>query len=315
MKSQIENPQSPNYIGVDVSKEKLDLSSQKKVVPNTKRSINALLKRLGKTGVGKVHLVCEATGGYERLLLELAHEKGFLVSVINARQIRDFAKSSGRLAKNDQIDAHVIQHWAETFKPAPQKAPSENAVRLKALVRRRDCVVKQRTQEKVRLKKESDSWVIKDLKRSIKFLKDSVDELDSEINKLTTADQKINETRQRLEQVPGVAMVVSSTLIAELPELGELTDKEASSLAGVAPVTRQSGKWEGHSFIAGGRKRVRRALYLAAMSSRRYNPILKEFYDRLRGAGKPFKLAITAVMRKLVCLLNKMLREPEFVLK
>ena len=300
------------HVGIDISKQVLDIFcpfwTKTRSFPNTKAGVSRCLKLLK----GKPHLVCEATGGYEKTLVSIAHIHDIPLSVVNPRQVRDFARASGCLAKTDSIDASMIAGYADCFKPTPDAVPSPEHCALREAVRRRDSIVRLRSKEKGRLDRELDAFVRKDIKTLIGVLDRRIAKFDKHIDKLVLADPVMVAKKERMEEVKSIGRVVSTTLLSELPELGSMSEKQASSLSGLAPFNRDSGTMRGKRVIVGGRGLVRRTLYMPALCATRHNPILRDFYAGLIARGKPHHVAITAVMRKLVCLLNRMLREPNF---
>lgn len=302
------------YIGIDVSKDKLDAHcsgwSRSKTFANNPAGLRKLAAAVDTAE--NIHLVCEATGGYEQKLIDYAHDHNLVISRVNARQVRDFARAKGRLAKTDQLDASVIREYAQTFTPAPTAPASPVQKHLCALSRRRENLVRRRAQEKVALEKSTDSFVRKDIRAAINFLTRRIVRMDAEMKELIASDEQMSQKQQRMEQVRGVGFGASSLILAEVPELGTISDNQAAALIGLAPMNRDSGKWRGTRTIQGGRAQVRRGLYMPALSATTHNPILKEFYQRLRERGKPHHVALTAVMRKLIALLNRILANPDF---
>ena len=260
----------------------------------------------------RLHLICEPSGGYEKTVVEAALNAGIDISVVNARQVRDFAKASGKLAKTDQIDARVLADFGVVFNPRLKEAQSPEAKSLSAAVRHRGKLMDRLTAQKTALQKVDDRFVKKEMKLLIRCLENSVKRCDLEIKALIKGNAEMKEKKRRMELVKGIAYVATSTVIAEVPELGKISAREASSLIGAAPFNRDSGRWRGTRTIQGGRARVRRALYMPAMCAIKHNPILKAFYERLIARNKPHKVAITAVIRKLICLLNRILADPDF---
>jgi transposase len=255
---------------------------------------------------------CEATGGYERALAGACHAAGIAVAVANAKRVRDFAKGKGLLAKTDAIDARVIALYAEENHPRPSEPPQEWAARLEALVQRRAALGADLVREKNRLGAERDKWVVKDVKSHVRFLEKRIAALEKEIAGIRAANPDFKEKASRLEQVKGIGAGTACALLGCVPELGRITDAEASALVGVAPYNNDSGKFRGQRHIRGGRAQVRKVLWMAALSAARSNRILKAFYEGLVGRGKSHKVALTAVMRKLVCLANRILAKPAF---
>ncbi|HZL44693.1 MAG TPA: IS110 family transposase [Opitutaceae bacterium] len=311
-----EAEQTPAYAGVDISKEVLDVSLAGQPpcrYANDTTGIAALIKVLKKLPQ-PVQVVCEPSGGYERDLLSALWTAGLAVSLVHAARIRAFARAQGLLAKTDPIDAVVLREFGELLKPETLAAPSPQQERLAALVQRREQLVNLLSMEDQRLAQARDAVVRKMSERLLKKLATQIEQMDALIEEQITADKTLKSQSERLQQVKGIGPVTASTLLAELPELGTLSRNESGALAGVAPYNRDSGEHRGRRTIRGGRVKVRRVLYMAALVAARYNPILKAFYQRLVAAGKPKKVAITAVMRKLVVLLNHLLKNPDFKL-
>ena len=301
------------YAGVDVSKSKLDVNFKQGalVAPNQPAELKAMLRQLLDMFPG-IHFVCEPTGGYELPLVECCHEAGVPVSVVNPKKIRDFAGAKGQLAKTDEIDARTIREFGEVFDPLPEPVPSENLRRLSAAVRRKAKLTAILASEKTTLDKISDAFVKNDLEVNIRHLKRRLAECEKQIQNLIASDADFVAKKRQMEQVKGVGPGLSSVLIAEMPELGAISDKKVARLVGVAPLNRDSGKWRGTRTIHGGRSLVRRSLYMPALTAAMHNPILKAFYQRLRAKNKPHHVAITAVIRKMICLINRVLSDPTF---
>ena len=301
---------NPSYVGLDVSKSYIDLhqlpqdrSARFEYDPEGISKLVGYLKRRKPTLV-----VIEATGGYEtKVAAELA-SAGLSVAVVNPRHVRNFARALGKLAKTDSIDAAVLARFAQDVRPEARKLPDPEEQALKAFVARRRQLVDMLVAEKNRLYRATSNSVIDSLKRTINFIQNQIDDLDKEI-KTTIQNSPIwREKDNLLQSVPGIGDKTSYVLLAQLPELGRLNRRQIASLVGVAPMNRDSGSFRGKRMITGGRKSVRNALYMAATAARRFNPIIKTFYLRLREAGKSFKVAITACMRKLLVILNSMIK-------
>jgi transposase len=308
--------QSPVYAGVDISKDRLDVSlpgQGPSHYANSASGIGQLVKVLAGW-TEPVRVICEPSGGYERALLEALWAAKIAVSLVNAARIRAFARAQGLLAKTDQIDATVLREFGELLQPEEMSAPSPQRQRLAALVQRREQLVSILLMEEQRLTQTRDKVVGKLTLTLVKELKKQVQQIEEMIERQIDDDDTLKGQSERLRQVKGIGKVTASTLLAELPELGQLTRNEAGALAGVAPFNRDSGTHRGRRTIRGGRIKVRRVLYMAATVAARFNPILKSFYQRLVAAGKPKKVALTAVMRKLVVLLNQLLKNPQFAL-
>ncbi len=302
----------PQFIGVDVAKPVLAIQfpDQAWSTANTAQGHVAFIAKLQP--LGPVHVICEATGGYERALVLALHQAGIAVSVINPRQVRDFARACGRLAKTDAIDAAVLRDYGERLRPAAQAAPAEGECEFAELVRARQEVVALITDELNRREHATVPALVKLSRARQKQLERQLAELDGLIDAHIAAHAGLTAKAERLTQVAGVGRVTALTVLALLPELGRIGDAQASALVGVAPLNHDSGQFRGQRHIHGGRAAVRRVLYMAALAAIRHNEILKAFYQRLRLNGKPAKVALTAVMRKLTVLLNRLLRNPNF---
>lgn len=303
-----------SHIGIDVSKASLEVSPFDKgqpSVPNTLAGIRVLLGRLQKKN-DSFMICCEATGGYERLLVEACHASDIPIAVVNARQVRDFAKSKGILAKTDAIDAKVLADYA-TQNP-PRLTPKLECWRkkAKAIHVRLDEVKRMLTQERNRLDTLGDPMVIGMIKRHIRNLEGQVSALNTQLAKLVKTEAAFRDLCDRLMAVKGIGIITATALIAFLPEIGRVGDSQLVALAGLAPFCQDSGTWKGQRHISGGRSLLRSTLYMPAISASRTNPILKDFYDGLIKRGKPAKVALTAVMRKMVCLANRMASDPTF---
>ncbi len=297
------------YVGVDVSKASLDVAFGQEGecwnVSNDSRGIKAIVARLME--LKPELIIVEATGGLERAVVaELAMAK-LPVVVVNPRQVRDFAKAIGRLAKTDTIDARVLAHFGQAVRPEPRPLPDEMTRELSDLLARRGQLIAMLTAEKNRLQIAAKG-VREDIKLHIQWLEGRLAEINDEINTMLHRSPLWREKDQLLRTVPGIGPVTSATIAAELPELGQLNRKQIASLVGVAPHNRDSGKMRGRRVIWGGRARVRAVLYMATLCGTRHNPVIKAFYQRLVAAGKPKKLALTACMRKLLTILNAMIK-------
>lgn len=259
------------------------------------------------TAAPPVLVVMEATGGLEQVLAARLAAAGVAVRVVNARQVRHFAQAAGVLAKTDRIDARVLMRFAQALQPAVRALPSEELVALQALIARRRQLIEMLTMEKNRLSR-AHRGVQRDLRENIRWLEKRLEKVDEDTGQALRHCGVWREKVELLRSVPGVAERTSVSLIASLPELGTLTRRQISALAGVAPFNRDSGRWRGKRSVYGGRAAARSALYMAALVGSRHNPVLREFYQRLRHAGKPAKVALVACMRKLLVILNTMLK-------
>jgi transposase len=314
------NKQSIIYAGVDVAKQTLEVSlmGQSHSLPNDKKGQGRLLRLLGKVPARAaepgltLQVVLEASGGYESALVEVLQEAGWRVSVVQPGRVRHFAKAKNQLAKSDRIDAEVLVAFGEAIQPPPTPAPSAAQRHLCVLVRRRAQLVETRTVELNRAAHYRDKTLRQQARQLLALLERQVAQCERAIRAQIAAEAELSQRTARLEQVAGVGPVVAATLQAEMPELGSLSDGAAAALAGLAPFNRDSGPRQGTRCIWGGRAPARRVLYLAALTSVRHDPILRRFYQRLCAAGKKPLLALTAVMRKLIVLLNRLLKNPHF---
>jgi len=296
-------------VGVDVAKQKLDVSfdGQNTVsFENNLTGFKLLLKALENKSGARV--VMEATGGYEKPLVHFLQGQGVAVSVVNAKRVRDYAKALGRLAKNDNIDAQVIRLFADAVNPKTLQTASDTQQSLDALAHRREQLVKQRAMEKQHLETVGNKEAVRSIKRNIAFLDKEIERIEQAIKALINSDPALTEKLSRLSAVKGIGDITALTLLADLPELGQLTNKEISALVGVAPFCRDSGALKGKRTTWGGREQVRSMLYMAVLSAVKYNPPIKVFYNRLLTNGKTKKVALVAAMRKLLITLNSMLR-------
>lgn len=297
------------FVGIDVSKAQLDVSLRPAgelwKVPNSEAGALLLLERL--TGQNVALIVLEATGGHESLCVATLAEASFPVVVVNPRQVRDFARSTGKLAKTDRIDAEVLALFAERVRPEVRPLPEEAAQELEALLARRRQILEMSTAEKNRLRM-ARARLRPEIQAHIRFLEHQLGDVDAQIEEAVQASPLWREKENLLRGVPGVGRVLSRTLLAELPELGRLSHKQIAALVGVAPLARDSGTLRGRRMIWGGRAPVRTALFMASLAAVRSNPLIRAFYERLRERGKPKKVALVACMRKLLTILNAMLR-------
>ncbi len=298
------------FVGIDVSKARLDGYStprgERLAHPNDEAGIDALVGRL--RAAGPTLVVLEATGGLEVPLAAALAAAKIPVAVVNPRQVRDFARATGTLAKADAIDARALADFAEKIRPQARDLPDEDARRFEALLTRRRQLLQMRVAEKNRLGSATSPGVIEDIRAHIGYLDGRVAEMDGELGHAIRASDAFRARDDLLRGVPGIGPVASRTLLACLPELGRLDGKRIAALAGLAPMARDSGTMRGRRRICGGRAEVRSALYMATLSAVRFNPTLKAFYERLRGVGKGAKLAMIAAARKLLTILNAMLK-------
>jgi len=299
----------PVFVGVDVAKTELVTglrpTGEAWTVSNDETGIQELLQRL-RPHV-PVLVVIEATGGYERGVVAALAAAGIPLVVANPRQVRDFARSTGQLAKTDRIDAQVLALFAERVRPEPRPLPDEATRTLTALLARRRQILEMLTAERNRLEHAVPA-VRRDLVQHIRWLERRLRDVDHDLDRTVQSSPIWRAKENLLRTLPGVGPVTSRTLIGSLPELGFLNRKQIAALVGVAPLARDSGTLKGKRLVWGGRAPVRAALYMAALVASRRNPALRAFYARLVAAGKPKKLALTACMRKLLTILNAMVK-------
>jgi transposase len=301
-------PMTPaTYLGIDVAKDFLDLavrpSGQTLRVANAPAALAAALGRVGVPAL----TVLEASGGYERVALHTLQAAQVPVARVNPRQVRDFARATGQLAKTDRIDAALLAQYGEAMRPTPTPPVDAATARLAALVERRRQLVAMREAERNR-QREAPAAVAADLAAHLAFLGERIAALDAQIQTAIAADAALHQRAALLRSVPGVGPVLAATLLAELPELGHASGKALAALAGVAPFARDSGRSYGRRHVWGGRAPLRATLYMAALVASQHNPIIHAFYARLVAAGKPKKLALVACMRKLLVMLNAIVR-------
>lgn len=298
-------------VGIDVSKDRLDVAvrpgGEAFAVERNALGLDRLIERLRQLAPHIVAL--EATGGFETVAAAALASASLPVVVVNPAQIRAFARALGQRAKTDPIDAAVIAHFAEATKPEPRPLPDEATRLLADLVARRRQIIEMIGAESQRQKRITMPRLRKSISRVIGMLRKELAELDGDIDDAVRGSPAWREKEDLLASVPGVGSIISRTLIADLPELGTLNRKQIAALAGLAPFTRQSGQWRGKSFIGGGRASVRTALFMGALVAMRHNPVLKAFFDRMIAAGKPKMVALIAVARKLLTILNAIVRD------
>jgi transposase len=298
------------YVGIDVSKDTLDLAvrptGDRYQQANDADGIAQLIKQLRR--VRPALVVCEATGGWERLLVGALAAARLPIVVVNPRQVRDFAKATGRLAKTDRLDAEIIARFADAVRPEPRSLPSADARALDDLVTRRQQLIEMRTAESNRRRLASHRMQ-RQLDEHLTWLDRQILDLDEELD-LTLRNSPVwREQADVLRSAKGVGPILTATLLSALPELGHLNHREIAALVGVAPFNRDSGMWRGTRQIWGGRAPVRAVLYMATLSAVRTNPVLRGFYQRLINAGKLHKVALVACMHKLLTILNAMARD------
>jgi transposase len=302
------------YVGLDVAKLSLQLHLAGRFHPlaNDGKGHAQLLKCLRAHPNAQV--VCEATGGYEQPVVRLLQAAAIPVSILEAGRVRYFARAQGQRAKTDPIDAAVLSDYGQTFQPAPLLPVSPQQQPLADWSQRRRQLVRLRTMERNHAEHYTDAFCRRQSRQLFRLLEKQIDQCDQSIAALIAQDPQLAHKASRLQAIPGVGKVVASTVLAEMPELGKLNPQTAAALAGLAPYNRDSGAQKGQRSISGGRRAVRCALYIATLSAVRHDPILKAFYLRLRAAGKKPLVAITACMRKLIILMNRLLKDEHFQL-
>lgn len=296
------------FVGIDVAQARLDIATRPGVpfsVPHHEAGIATVVEQMRQ--LAPTLIVLEATGALETALTSALVEAALPVVVANPRQIRDFAKAAGHLAKTDRLDAEILARFAEVMRPTPRPLPDAEARALAAVWARRRQLVEMLTAEKNRLLT-APSTIRKSLRAHIAWLERELAHTDTALAEAIQRSPVWREKEQWLRSVPGVGPVLTSTLLAHLPELGTLTHKQIAALVGVAPFNRDSGTRRGKRTVWGGRAHVRAVLYMNAIVAARFNPVIRTFYQRLCRAGKAKKVALTACMRKLLVILNAMLK-------
>jgi len=307
---------SPVYLGADVSKASIDcrLLDQSFSITNNPAGFAKLGSRLKPLVDCRIHVVAEATGGYQDAFVDYLHKHQILVSILNPRQVRDFARSRGILAKTDRLDARVLADYGRINTPAADTPKPKHIQRLGALLGQRDYLVTERAAHKTRLHQAQDRWLRTQTERAIGFFNREIEKLEAQLLLLRDTDLELKAKAERLDQASGVDWRTALALLGYLPELGTLSRRAIAKLAGLAPLNHDSGQYRGLRHIAGGRAAVRRLLYMASLTAICRNSILKNFFARLKAAGKPSKVALVATMRKLLILLNSSLKNPNLSL-
>jgi transposase len=299
------------YVGIDVSKDRLDVhvrpTGETFTVTRDGKGLEELVERL--RALAPTLIAVEATGGFETIVAAAVAGASLPLAVVNPAQVRHFARAIGKRAKTDPIDAAVIAHFAEAVKPELRPIPDAEARLLGELVARRRQIIEMLVAERQREKRVDAVRVRKSLARHIAALEKELPVIDGDIDTMVRGSPVWREKENLLVSFPGVGGILARTFLAEMPELGSLRRRQVASLVGVAPFTRQSGHWRGKSMIGGGRAAARSAVYLAALSAIRCNPVLRAFYQHLLAAGKPKMVALIAVARKILTILNAMLRD------
>lgn len=296
-------------IGIDVSKDRLDVATPDGTAqwPNDPDGHQQLIKHFTKWPLEAI--VLEATGGYERAVVAELAAAGLPVVVVNPRQVRDFARATGRLAKTDTIDAGILAQFGQAIHPEKRPLPSEKQLRLQQQLARRRQLVGMLTAENNRSQQATDKLVRKTIEAVRETLRAQLDQMDDQLQRTIEQTPVWREKENLLRTVPGVGPQTALALLAELPELGTCSRQQIAALVGVAPFNRDSGAKRGQRTTWGGRPAVRTALYMATLVATRHNPVIRKHYQHLQGAGKRKKVALTACMRKLLCMLNAVLRE------
>jgi transposase len=299
------------FVGIDVAKDRLDIharpSGESFTLAREGKGLAELVDRLKQ--IAPALIVLEATGGFEVTVAAAVGAAGLPLAVVNPRQIRDFARATGKLAKTDALDAASIAHFAQAVHPEARALPSAQAQELGELVTRRRQVIEMMIAERNRGRHLHSPRLKKRIERHLAALQKELTEIETDLDDNIRATPIWRERENLLKSVPGIGNATARTLLADLPELGTLGRKQIAALVGVAPFNRDSGHWRGRRTVWGGRAGVRATLYMAALVASRWNPLIAAFYRRLRGIGKPAKLALTACMRKLLVMLNAILRD------
>jgi len=302
---------SPRFVGIDVSKDTLDVAIRPdgthRQVPNTDEGFDQLVALLRPLAPALV--VLEATGGYQRRVVAALGLAGLPVAVVNPARPREFAKALGRLAKTDKVDAEILAEFAERMRPQTRPLPDTQVQQMQELLGRRGQLIGMRTAERNRLGSALSRAVRRSLEAHVEWLDEQIASTEKELDEAIEQSELWKANDELLQSIPGIGPGVARTLLFELPELGRLSREEVAALAGVAPMNRDSGRWVGKRFIAGGRVVVRNAVYMATLAARQFNPALKKFADRLAEAGKPAKVVLIAVARKLLVIANAILRD------
>lgn len=304
-------PAGSVFVGIDVAKDRLDVhllpSGEAFAVTRDHAGLERLVARLGE--VAPKLVVLEATGGFEITVAAALSGAKLPLAVVNPRQVRDFARALGRLAKTDALDAQVIALFAERLRPEPRPLADAQAQRLAELIARRRQIVEMIGAESNRRRQARDAQLQRDLDSHLAWLQQALARIEHDLDDTIRGSPAWRATEDLLASVPGVGAVTARTLIAELPELGRLDRRRIAALVGVAPINRDSGTFRGRRMVAGGRSSVRKVLFMAALTAIRFNPPVRALYQRLTQAGRPAKLALTACMRKLLVTLNAMVRD------
>ncbi len=304
-----------NCIGIDISKHSFDVfvleKNKELVLTNDSEGIFKCVELCQKIQPGLV--VMEATGGYEMPLASHLQAKGFGVAIINPRRIRDFARALGQMAKTDKIDAQVIAKFAATLEPMPHELISDNSRKLKALIARRKQLLGMHTAELNRMEHAFDNEVKQSIEAIVKAIEKQLDKVDKETDDVIRQMPELKQKAEFLQSIPGIGKTTAHMLVAELPELGILNRRQIAALVGLAPINRDSGAFRGKRMTGGGRKHVRTKLYMPTLVATQFNPVIKKYYRSLVDErGKCKMIALTAAMRKLLCIMNTMLKNSQY---
>ena len=307
-----------SYLGVDIAKLTLELSALPKLktnqCTNDSKTINRLVGQLQKLPDQPIHVICEATGGYEQPLLQALHAAGIPVSCLNPAFVRHFAKGRGQRAKTDRLDAELLADYGRTYEPKPTPPPEPVQQQLAALVTRREQLKNLVQEERNRQEHQHDPFVIKEAASLLRLLQKHLERVEKQMQSLVAAHPALQQSVTRLSQIQGVGPLTATILLATMPELGKMERGQPAALAGVAPDNEDSGPVSKPRKISAGRSLARMALYMAALAASRHNPVLKPVYQRLRARGLPPKKALVALMRKLIELANLILKNPNLSL-
>ena len=299
-----------NCIGIDVAKQSFDLHSlktgQDRRMNNSPHGIRQCVALCN--AIQPELIVMEATGGYEGALAGPLQAEGLAVAVVNPRRIRDFARAAGQIAKTDKLDARIIAQFAATLEPMPTEHMDENTRKLKALVARRNQLVQLHTAESNRREHAHTRDIQRSLRAVLNVIEAQLKTMDRHIQEHVRNTPQLQQRAEAIDSVPGVGPVTAHMLVTELPELGQLNRRQIAALVGVAPIARDSGTFRGKRMTGGGRKEIRSRLFMPTLVAVRHNPILKAYYTRLLSLGKCKMVALVAVMRKLICILNAMMK-------
>mgnify|MGYP000388377982 CR=1 FL=1 len=309
------NRQVVSYIAIDVAKDSLEIliqgQSRSRSIANCKEALRRLLKSVQP--LQGLHFVCEATGGYERTLVNFLHEQGVTVSIVSPARVRAFANSEGIKAKTDPIDAEMLLRFAREKNPRATPAPTPSRKALIALMDRREHLSEQLKREKTRLKN-CDALIAPSIARMIEIVNEEIKQIEGAIKKVIQDDPTMKQLYDIISEVKGIGPVSAWTLLAYLPELGKLSRGEVVALAGLAPYNQDSGKTKKLRRIFGGRSKVRRCLYMAAVCAARHNPVIRDYTNAILARGKPFKWAIVAAMRKLLLRTHYLIKNNEIAI-